>query len=99
METDKLLNSVADTLYGTDHFIDKKVEKELFEKLVEVEGFMEYLRATCEADIHRYFTATNEKERDMIRGAYSRALYFKSLLVNKADKETMKTKLKTKRHL
>jgi len=95
---EELLIELSKRMYGTDTFIDKKVEKEMFEKASGVDGLMDYLHTTLEADIHRYFSATTEKERDMIRGAYSRTAFFKSMLVNKADKKTMAKKLTSKRH-
>lgn len=53
---------------------------EMFKALSRVDGFDEYLRACMGDDIKLYFAASDEKQRDQVRGAYRRAIYFRSML-------------------
>lgn len=78
--------------------VDKKAEKELFSRMAEVDGIQDYLRATLSDDVKRYFQASSEPERDQIRGAFNRTLYFRSLLKAPAPKKEEKPK-KAKRDL
>lgn len=83
---EQLLIMLAERLGDvTEHAFDSKEEKLIFKELGKVEGFGEYLRATCARDIQRYF-ATNEEDRvsrNQIRGAFARTMYFRAGLANK----------------
>ena len=59
--------------------------KRMFEDLAAVEGFLDYLRATSAQDIQRYFAAEDDKQRDIIRGAISRTLYFKGMISKREE--------------
>lgn len=76
MEEEKLLLELAKlTDVHFDSYIDKKWEAKLLDDLSAVEGVIEYFKLTAEMDMHRYFNASTEKERDMIKGHYSLANY------------------------
>lgn len=66
--------------------IEKEMEGELFNDLSVVNGIKEYLDATMANDMQRYFAATDEKQRDIVRGAFARTAYLKSRL-NKTSQE------------
>lgn len=53
---------------------------EMFATYGENEMFLRYLRDICASDIRLYFMATNEAERNIIRGAHRRANHFISLI-------------------
>ena len=58
---------------------DFKDNPELFVNIGKIEGVIEYLRDTMDADIRRYFEAQDDNKRDMIRGHYQ---FAKSLVEN-----------------
>lgn len=51
---------------------------QVFSDLSRVEGLLDFLRDTMVSDIRRYFAAQTEKERDIIRGGFSRTAYLKT---------------------
>lgn len=63
-----------------DFQMDKQDVIALFKDLSKIDGFDEYLRSLMGDDIKTNFAATTDGQRDQIRGAYRRALYFRSLL-------------------
>jgi len=80
----------------TEYLIDKKSEIEMFKDLSSVDGYADYLRATAAKDMQRYFGAENEKQRDVVRGAMSRTIYFKTKL--KGENKEISSKLEGRRH-
>lgn len=68
-------------------FADERISREeefvIFEQMNKIEGLDDYLRNTMSKDVKRYFQASSEKEREQVRGAYARALYFRGLLHKK----------------
>lgn len=64
----------------SSYVIKAKEQAELFEKLSDVEGFTDWLRATAAKDIQRYFAAEDDKVRDTVKGAAARTAYIRSLL-------------------
>lgn len=62
--------------------ITKDGAKEIYKDMGKVDGATDaYLEAMMN-DIKRYFAAQTEKERDTIRGAFSRTAYFRSLMLD-----------------
>jgi hypothetical protein len=53
---------------------------ELFKTYGENEAFVKFLRDMCASDIRLYFQATNDADRDRLRGAHARTNYFISLI-------------------
>jgi len=54
-------------------------ESELFfQQLAGLEGIDEYLKDMAAKDMVRYFGASNDKERDMVRGAFARTVYIEN---------------------
>lgn len=80
-----------------EYTIEPKQERELFEKLKKVEGLFDYLRATTAKDIQRYFMASSDSQREAVKGALGRTIYFKNKVVGKPHKETV-TKLRGLRY-
>jgi endonuclease I len=63
--------------------INSKFEKVLFEQFATLDGATDYLKATIAADMQRYFSAPDERSRDIIRGGIARTSYFLSLCKQK----------------
>lgn len=84
--------SVMGKIYGDK--VDKKQEREIFDKIMEVEGVNDYFRDTLGADIQRYYVASTREEQLQVRGAFSRTLYLKGLL----KKQTKKNPLNVTRY-
>lgn len=63
---------------------------ELFGAYGENEMFLKFLRDACERDIKLYFQASNDADRNTIRGAHARTNYFISLVRKANDKRTSK---------
>jgi len=64
-------------------------EKELLELVMtygQSEVFKRYLRDLCASDIRLYFQASNDMDRNVIRGAWKRTNHFISLIEKSNDK-------------
>lgn len=59
---------------------------EMFKTYGENEMFLRLLRDMCARDIKLYFQASNDVDRNIIRGAHSRTNYFISLIRKSNDK-------------
>lgn len=97
---EEVLNLALDSIGDfTDLKLDKKFEKEVFDNVAGIDGVKEYLRDTIAQDVKRYFKASTDSERDQVRGAYSRTLYLRSLIIDpaKIDKKGI-AKLPGKRY-
>ena len=66
--------------------ITKEGIDQLYTELSGVDGLLDYLADTMRADINRYFSATTDKDRDIIRGAFSRTSYIRAILLDKIKK-------------
>ena len=79
---DKILNRYG--YYRFDLPQDAKVSEgdmlEMFSSYGENEVFTRFLRDLCAQDIRLYFQATNDRDRQTIRGAHDRCYYFLSLI-------------------
>lgn len=86
-------------LFGNlaEESVDATEQKKLFEKLKDVEGFSDWLRASCSDVIKAYFYATTPMEQLTHRGAYNKLMYMRGLLAEAASTEK-KPKLKNKRY-
>ena len=81
--------------------VDKKVEAQLFSELSTVDGLQDYLRATMSDDVKRYYMASTDTERENVRGAMMRTMYWRSLLRKSNPKKKItapKAKLKGMRY-
>lgn len=58
-----------------EYTINKKEEEKMFNDLSGIDGFGDYLRATCAKDMQRYFGATDDVQRHMARGAFTRTIF------------------------
>lgn len=67
--------------------LTEKEVLELFQAYGDNETFVRYLRDLCASDIRMYFKATNETERNIIRGAHLRTNYFISLIRKANDRK------------
>ncbi len=66
--------------------ITKDGVKEIYNQLAGVDGLLDHLRDTMKTDIQRYFAAGSEHDRDLIRGAFLRTAYMRSLLLDNINK-------------
>ena len=69
----------------SDYGIETKEEKDFFIDFSRIESASEFLKATAAKDMQRYFAATDEKQRDMARGAFARTVYFRAQLSKSRD--------------
>ena len=60
--------------------------QQIFDQLAGVDGLLDFLRDTMVNDIKRYFAAQTDKERDIIRGGYSRTAYLRDSILDKMNK-------------
>lgn len=65
----------------TDDEIDKKTEEEIFSSIKKIEGFTAYLKNATMKDVQRYFGATTEDERQLIRGSFARTNYIRGKII------------------
>jgi hypothetical protein len=75
-----------------EYTFPKKEEKKLFENLSAVDSFVDYLRATTAKDIQRYFAAEDDRQRDIIRGALSRTMFFHGMTKGRSSSKETKIK-------
>lgn len=68
-----------------EYTIDKQEEKIIMKELKKINGLLNYLKATQAKDVTRYFSAQDEKQRDLIRGAFHRTLYLYRLIQMEGD--------------
>lgn len=61
-----------------DEEMTDKAVKLIFKDLAKVDGLPEYFRDTARKDVLRFFAATNDKERDVVKGAYARTAFLRS---------------------
>ena len=61
---------------------------EMFKTYGENEMFVRFLRDMCARDIRLYFQASNDMDRNTLRGAHARTNYLISLIRTSNDKRT-----------
>ncbi len=66
--------------------ITKDGAKEIYAQMGNIDGLLDHLRDTMVNDIKRYFAAQTDIERSIIRGAFSRTSYFRSLILTETGK-------------
>ncbi len=66
--------------------ITKDGAKEIYAQMGSIDGLLDHLRDTMVNDIKRYFAAQTDTERSIIRGAFSRTSYFRSLILTEVEK-------------
>lgn len=73
--------------YGdlTEYVIDNSAVIKIFKDLKKVDGYIQYLQSTIAKDILRYFTAVSDLQRENIKGAFARTLYFKNKIMTSED--------------
>ena len=86
--TENELGSMLSQLLGdvTEYSIEPAQEKEIFEKLREINGIHDYFRAMIAKDIQRYFMAASDSQRDQVKGAFGRTIYLKNKVSGKIQK-------------
>lgn len=67
--------------------ITKDGAKEIYASMGNIDGLLDHLRDTMVNDIKRYFAAQTDAERQIIRGAFSRTSYFRSLILTETGKD------------
>ena len=79
--------------------LSKEEENNFFEQLSRVEDVRRFLQGTASKDVQRYFGATDDKQRDLVRGAFTRTVYMLSKLKASEDvKVEPRTKIKGLRY-
>ena len=73
--------------------ISKELEASTFGSLQGNDSITQYLRETMSSDIKRYFSVSSDKERDQIKGAFSRTSYLLGKIVTHNTKEKKKENL------
>lgn len=100
--TDEMVEQALVERYGDprEYTPSKEHEAELFGRLARVDGFQDYLKATSGQDIIRYFSAQDEAQREMARGAYARTLYMENQIkkARKPQKQQEKAVLEGNRY-
>lgn len=64
----------------TDSEISRKDEQAFFTDLARIDNARDFLRATMARDMQRYFSAPDEKSRNIIQGAFARTVYLRGKL-------------------
>lgn len=79
---EKILNKLGYIKISIVEEVDFPISAEdrLFKDLSGVDGFQDYLNSIASKDTKRYFMAETEKQRDIIKGGFSRIVYIKSRL-------------------
>jgi len=78
--------------------IEPEYESRLFTEMANVDYIQDYLRATIARDMQRYFAATNDEQRQLIKGAIARTAYLRSRLRDPEDNEVVQSKIKGLRY-
>lgn len=64
--------------------------KEIYKMMGTIDGLMDHLKDTMVKDIQRYFAVpdgpTGDHDRAVIRGAFARTAYFRSLILTETKK-------------
>lgn len=66
--------------------ITKEGVKEVFQQMGRIDGLLDFLRDVMMNDIKRYFNAATDREREIIRGGYSRTAYIRGLVIDALKK-------------
>ncbi len=82
----------------TEYSISKEEDAKFFQDLSRVDNAAQMLRATAAKDMVRYFGATDDHQRGLIRGAFSRTTYWATMLKNVSKPAKKETKLKGLRY-
>lgn len=89
---EEICSMFAETIGDVSEYVIKaKDEIVLFNKLSEIEGLNDWLRATAAKDIQRYFAAEDEMVRRVVKGAVARIAYIRSKLSRLRDKTEVPT--------
>lgn len=78
--------------------IEPEYEDRMFKEMENVDYLRDYLKATIARDMQRYFAATNDEQRQLIKGAISRTAFLRARLADKKDHEVVQTKVKGLRY-
>ena len=61
-----------------DYDMGTKASESFFQQLANIDESDSYLKDMAAKDMVRYFGAANDKERDMVRGAFARTVYLEN---------------------
>ena len=88
-EQDVLLEFAA--MHGDiyDSEIDKKEEARMFQELQAVDYFQTYLRELSIQDMQQYFAATDDHQRDIIKGRMARTATLRAKLGDRKDNKVV----------
>jgi hypothetical protein len=50
----------------------------IYKEMANIDGIQDLFRDTMVADLRRYFAATNDHDRDLVRGGFSRTAYLRA---------------------
>lgn len=77
---------------------DPEEEDRMFKELGSIDFLQEYLRSSIARDMQRYFAATTEEQRLLIKGAIARTSYLRSRIASREDHKVIPTKMKGLRY-
>ena len=77
----------------SEYKMDKEIELEMFDKLKKVENFNEYLRSAIARDMQRYFAATDDVQRNLIKGTIARTSYLKGRMAAQNESKEVKSSM------
>lgn len=78
---EELINALAECIDPNLALYDEEKAR-IFTELSKIEGIQEFWRAVMAQDMRLYFQAGSDKERDAIRGAYSRVAWVRAGIKN-----------------
>ena len=82
---------------ATDNSLSKELEENFFSDLAKIDNATKYLRATASTDMQKHFGAADQKQADLIHGAFARTMYWASMVERqRKPKEEVKEKSKIK---
>lgn len=85
---DDLLDMLAELIDPNMSMYDEEKAR-IFKELAKIDGIQEFFRAVQAADMRLYFQAGSDKERDAVRGAYSRIAWLRAGVKNVKVKEEL----------
>lgn len=77
----------------SEYKIEPELEDKLFEELANVDYLHEYLKATIARDMQRYFAATDEMQRNLIKGQIARVSTLRAKVVNRPENKVVESKM------
>lgn len=85
---EELINALAECIDPNLALYDEEKAR-IFTELAKIDGIQDFFRAVMAQDMRIYFQAGSDKERDGVRGAYSRVAWLRAGIKNVKLKKDM----------